>query len=178
MLLPQQIHPSAPFDTDAGRPCQTPVRSARATSRIRSITDLAPEPPTRKRGPDTRVWLSRAPCWKSPADAERSSDGRASGQPHPPHFGGGRADKAILAGVTAAAGTALAETGVGAILGYAATALIVADMLKLINRASTIINTAGTVILGLAGTGMDLGYKGGNLTSIQLPSTAYTAPGV
>lgn len=88
------------------------------------------------------------------------------------------ADKAILAGVTAAAGTALAETGVGAILGYAATALIVADMLKLINRASTIINTAGTVILGLAGTGMDLGYKGGNLTSIQLPGTAYTAPGV
>lgn len=87
------------------------------------------------------------------------------------------ADKAILAGVTAAAGTALAETGIGAVIGYAATALIVVDMLNLINKASTIINTAGTVILGLFGTGMDLGYKGGDLSAIQLPNVAYTAPG-
>lgn len=87
------------------------------------------------------------------------------------------ADKAILAGVTAAAGTALAETGIGAVVGYAATALIVVDMLNLINKASTIINTAGTVILGFFGTGMDIGYKGGNLSAIQLPNVAYTAPG-
>ena len=87
------------------------------------------------------------------------------------------ADKAILAGITTVAGTALIETGIGAIAGYAATALIVADMLKLINKASTIINTAGTIILGLAGTGMDLGYKGGELSAIQLPSVPYTAPG-
>jgi hypothetical protein len=87
------------------------------------------------------------------------------------------ADKAILAGISAAAGTALAETGIGAVIGYASAAILVTQMLELINRASTIINTAGTVILGLVGTGMDLGYKGGDLTRIQLPSAAYTAPG-
>jgi hypothetical protein len=87
------------------------------------------------------------------------------------------ADKAILAGITAAAGTALVETGIGAIAGYAATALLVADMLQLINKASTIINTAGTAILGIAGTAMDLGYKGGDLTGIQLPAVPYSTPG-
>ncbi|GGL18936.1 hypothetical protein [Mangrovihabitans endophyticus] len=50
-------------------------------------------------------------------------------------------------------------------------------MLKLINQASTIINTAGTAILGIAGAGMDLGYKGGELSAIPLPNIAYTAPG-
>jgi hypothetical protein len=87
------------------------------------------------------------------------------------------ADKAILAGISAAAGTALAETGVGAVVGYGVAALIVVDMLKLINRASTIINTAGTVILGLFGGGMDLAYQGGDLSAVPLPKVAYTAPG-
>jgi hypothetical protein len=87
------------------------------------------------------------------------------------------ADKAILAGISAAAGTALAETGVGAIIGYGVAALIVVDMLNLINRASVIINTAGTAILGLFGGGMDLAYQGGDLSAIPLPSVAYTAPG-
>lgn len=87
------------------------------------------------------------------------------------------ADKAILAGISAAAGTALVETGVGAILGYAGAAILVTQMLQLINRASIIINTAGTVILSLAGAGMDFAYKGGELSTIQLPATAYTAPG-
>jgi hypothetical protein len=88
------------------------------------------------------------------------------------------ADKAILAGISTAAGTALAETGIGAVLGYASAALLVTQMLQLINRASTIINTAGTVILGIVGAGMDFGYKGGDLSAIQLPTAAYTAPGV
>jgi len=61
------------------------------------------------------------------------------------------ADKALLAAASAAAGTILAETGVGAVAGYAAAAVIVLDMLELVNQASTIINTAGTVILGLVG---------------------------
>ncbi|GAA5188207.1 hypothetical protein GCM10023322_38320 [Rugosimonospora acidiphila] len=87
------------------------------------------------------------------------------------------ADKAILAGITAAAGTVLAETGIGAVAGYAAATLIVADMVKLINSASTIINAAITVIVGIAGAGMDLGYKGGNLSAINLPNVAYVAPG-
>ena len=87
------------------------------------------------------------------------------------------ADKAILAGISAAAGTVLAETGVGAVIGYGVAALIVVDMLNLINRASIIINTAGTAILGLFGGGMDLAYQGGDLSAIPLPSVAYTAPG-
>jgi len=87
------------------------------------------------------------------------------------------ADKAILAGICAAAGTALIETGVGAVAGYGAAALIVLDMLQLINDASVIINTAGTVILGLFGGVMDAAYQGGDLTSVPLPATAYSGPG-
>jgi hypothetical protein len=87
------------------------------------------------------------------------------------------ADKAIIAGIAAAAGTVTAETGVGALLGYGVAALVVVDMLRLINKASTIINTAGTVILGLFGAGMDIGYKGGDLSAIPLPSAAYSFPG-
>ena len=42
------------------------------------------------------------------------------------------ADKAIIAGIAAAAGTVTAETGVGAVLGYGVAALVVVDMLRLI----------------------------------------------
>lgn len=87
------------------------------------------------------------------------------------------ADKAILAGIAAAAGTALIETGVGAVAGYGAAALIVLDMVQLINDASVIINTAGTVILGLFGGVMDAAYQGGDLTSVPLPAGAYRGPG-
>jgi hypothetical protein len=87
------------------------------------------------------------------------------------------ADKAILAGIAAAAGTALIETGVGAVAGYGAAALIVLDMLQLINDASVIINTAGSVILGLFGGVMDAAYQGGDLTSVPLPASAYSGPG-
>jgi hypothetical protein len=88
------------------------------------------------------------------------------------------ADKAILAGIAAAAGTALIETGIGAVAGYGVAAVIVLDMLTLINDASIIINTAGTVILGLFGTVMDAAYQGGDLTSVPLPASAYAGPGV
>lgn len=87
------------------------------------------------------------------------------------------ADKAILAGIAAAAGTATAESGVGAFLGYGVASLIVVDMLNLINKASTIINTAGTAVLGMFGVGMEIGYKGGDLSAVPLPSVAYNFPG-
>jgi len=38
------------------------------------------------------------------------------------------ADKAILAGIAAAAGTITAESGIGAVVGYGAAALIVVDI--------------------------------------------------
>jgi hypothetical protein len=88
------------------------------------------------------------------------------------------ADKAVLAGIAAAAGTITSETGIGAVAGYGVAALIVIDMLKLINKASTIINTAGSVILGIFGGGMDLAYRGGALAAKPLPANAYSHPGV
>ena len=87
------------------------------------------------------------------------------------------ADKAILAGIAAAAGTATAETVVGGILGYGVAALIVIDMLQLINKASTLINTAGTAILGIFGGGMTIAYRGGDLSATPLPNVAYAFPG-
>lgn len=86
------------------------------------------------------------------------------------------ADKAIIAGISAAVGTVTAETGVGALVGYGVSAIMVVQMLELINRASVIINTAGTVILGLFGTAVDLAYQGGDLSAVPLPATAYQAP--
>jgi hypothetical protein len=86
------------------------------------------------------------------------------------------ADKAVLAGIAAAAGTITAESGIGAVVGYGAAALIVVDMLRLINKASTIINTAGTIIAGLAGGGMDAADQGGDLSAVPLPSVAYSLP--
>jgi hypothetical protein len=86
-------------------------------------------------------------------------------------------DKAVIAGIAFAAGTATAETGVGAVAGYGVAAWQALDMLKLANNASTIINTAGSVILGVFGTGMEIGYQGGSLSSVPLPDAAYTTPG-
>jgi hypothetical protein len=87
------------------------------------------------------------------------------------------ADKFIIAGIAAVVGTATAETGVGAAAGYGVAGLQVMQMLKLFNDASLKINTAGSVILGLFGTGMDIGYQGGDLSTVPLPAAAYTAPG-
>lgn len=87
------------------------------------------------------------------------------------------ADKAVIALIAWAAGTVTAETGIGAVAGYGVAALQVVQMLRLINSASTKINAAGSVIAGVFGVGMDVGYKGGDLSAIQLPAVAYTAPG-
>jgi hypothetical protein len=87
------------------------------------------------------------------------------------------ADKAIIAGIAAAAGTVTAETGVGAVAGYGIAGLMAVQMLELVNRASTIINTAGTVILGFFGAALDLAHQGGDLSAVPLPSVAYTSPG-
>ncbi len=89
------------------------------------------------------------------------------------------ADNAILAGLVAGASGALMGTGVGAVAGGAgmgAVALIVLDMLKLINDASLIINTAGTAIFGIFGEAMSLAYQGGDLTSVPLPNVPYVSP--
>ena len=88
------------------------------------------------------------------------------------------ADKAIIIGISAAAGTATAETGVGAVVGYGVAAWQVIDLLNLVNRASTIINTAGTVIMAAFGGGMTIAGQGGDLSSVPLPAAPYAMPGV
>ncbi|MBB2940538.1 hypothetical protein FB565_000242 [Actinoplanes lutulentus] len=89
-------------------------------------------------------------------------------------------DKAILAGVVAAGSAAFTATGVGAaagIGGYAAVALIVKDMLNLLNKASLIINTALTTIFGTFGLAMDIAYQGGTPLDVPLPAAPYIPPG-
>jgi hypothetical protein len=86
-------------------------------------------------------------------------------------------DRAIAAGVSAAAGTVLAETGVGAIVGYALAALMIADMLALISRAAFKIQTFGGVILALFGSGMDFFGQGGDLSTLKPPTVTYALPG-
>jgi len=87
-------------------------------------------------------------------------------------------DKAILAGIAMAAGTATAETVIGGVVGYGMAAYQAMEILELVNKASTIINTAGSVIMGLFGTGMIVSGEGGDLSAaVPLPSAAYAPPG-
>ncbi|MGX6606541.1 hypothetical protein ACWKSP_31125 [Micromonosporaceae bacterium Da 78-11] len=86
-------------------------------------------------------------------------------------------DEAIIMGIAAAAGTATIETGVGAVLGYSMAAYQAVQIVKLVNRASKIINTAGTVIAAAFGGGMAFAGQGGDLTDVPLPSAGYAPPG-
>ncbi len=86
------------------------------------------------------------------------------------------ADEAILATVAAAAGTATAETIVGAVGGYAITAIYVTRMLEKINQASQIINTAGTVTLGAFGGVADAAAQVGHLSDVPLPASGFALP--
>jgi hypothetical protein len=86
------------------------------------------------------------------------------------------ADKAILIGISAAVGTATAETGVGAVAGYGVASWQAIELLNLINKASLIINTAGTVILAAFGGGMTIAGQGGDLSAVPLPAAPYTGP--
>ncbi|GID98017.1 hypothetical protein ACFQFC_15820 [Amorphoplanes digitatis] len=86
------------------------------------------------------------------------------------------ADEAIIMGIAAAAGTVTAETGVGAVAGYGVAAYQAIQIIKLVNKASQIINTAGTVILAAFGGGMAFAGQGGDLSAVPLPATPYSAP--
>jgi hypothetical protein len=86
------------------------------------------------------------------------------------------ADRAIIAGISAAAGTITAESGVGAAVGYAVTALVLLDMLRLINSAATKIQLVGGATLAIAGALMDNAFQGGDLDMIALPGRPYETP--
>jgi hypothetical protein len=86
------------------------------------------------------------------------------------------ADKGILLGISCLAGTATMETGIGAVAGYGMAAYQAAQIVSLVNKASTIINTGGTVILGGFGGALDFTGRGGNLATVALPAS-YALPG-
>ncbi|WP_157411548.1 hypothetical protein [Actinoplanes rectilineatus] len=87
------------------------------------------------------------------------------------------ADKVIIAAIAAAAGTATAASGAGAVVGYGVAGLQAIQILELLNSASLKINTAGSVLLGVFGTGMTISGRGGDLSAVPLPAAAYSSPG-
>jgi hypothetical protein len=86
------------------------------------------------------------------------------------------ADEAIIMGIAAAAGTATIETGVGAVAGYGYATYQAIQIAKLVNKASQIISTAGTVIMGAFGGAMAFAGQGGDLSEVPLPSVPYMLP--
>lgn len=86
-------------------------------------------------------------------------------------------DALIIAAIASAAGTVTAESGIGAVVGYGLAAIQVARALELANRASQIINTAGTVVLGGFGFVMEAAAQSNHLSDVPLPAAGFTAPG-
>lgn len=85
-------------------------------------------------------------------------------------------DQAVVALIEMAAGTALIETGVGTVAGYALAALQVAAIVRTIARASVIIQAAAMVIsTGVATLGGIL-LEFGDLDSVPVPAHAYRSP--
>lgn len=85
-------------------------------------------------------------------------------------------DKAIIIGVSAAAGTALIKTGVGAFAGYGIAAWQGIELSKKINDAALKIQTGGTVIMGFFSFIKTLAEQGGDLSQFPLPDRPYTSP--
>ncbi|MFG1674149.1 WXG100 family type VII secretion target [Micromonospora sp. NPDC049282] len=85
-------------------------------------------------------------------------------------------DKAIIIGVSTAAGTALLETGAGAVVGYGVAAWQAMELVKKVNDAATKIQAGGTLILGFFSFLKALADQGGDLTKIQLPDQPYMSP--
>ncbi|WP_328851214.1 hypothetical protein OG994_25575 [Micromonospora globbae] len=85
-------------------------------------------------------------------------------------------DKAIIIGVSAAAGTALIETGVGAVAGYGIAAWQATELVKKVNDAALKIQAGGTAILGFFSFIKTLAEQGGDLSKVPLPDRPYTSP--
>ena len=85
-------------------------------------------------------------------------------------------DKAIIIGVSAAAGTALIETGVGAVAGYGIATWQAIELVKKVNDAAVKIQTGGTLILGFFSFMKTLADQGGDLSKVPLPDQPYTSP--
>jgi hypothetical protein len=85
-------------------------------------------------------------------------------------------DKVIIAGVSAAAGTVTAKTVIGPVVGYALAAWQVTEIIKLIDRASTIAQRTITFVQTIAGIIFARTNVGGDLSNHPLPSSGYSHP--
>ncbi|MER6424216.1 hypothetical protein [Streptomyces sp. NPDC001137] len=89
------------------------------------------------------------------------------------------ADEAIIAEVELAAGTLLAETGVGAVVGYAAAALEIAEMIKTWGRITEAYSALQQAVdLSTTGAGLVVGRLGIALKSLPEPGKSYDNPAV
>ncbi|MEV6027952.1 hypothetical protein [Streptomyces sp. NPDC052036] len=89
------------------------------------------------------------------------------------------ADEAIIAEVELSAGTLLAETGVGAIMGYAAAALEIAEMIKTWGRATEAYSAAQNAVdAATAAAGVVVGRISVALQSFPEPGQSYDNPAV
>lgn len=87
-------------------------------------------------------------------------------------------DRLIIIGIAAAAGTALIETGIGAVAGYSVAALQVIAFLEDWALASAIIQTAVGVITGAAPELLSLTRTLAYAPSAELPTSAYQHPAI
>ncbi|WP_144118334.1 hypothetical protein [Catellatospora sichuanensis] len=85
-------------------------------------------------------------------------------------------DRLIIAGIAAAAGTALSETVIGGVAGYGVAAWQVIEVIQLINRAATKAQAAVTLLVGggsfIAALTKDLG----EIPALALPDLSYHHP--
>lgn len=86
-------------------------------------------------------------------------------------------DAAIIALIAASAGTATAETGVGAVVGWGVAAAEAANILRLVNRAKAIMSTASNSMNLLLGEIQAvIGDADGLMKKYPLPAGAYDHP--
>lgn len=89
------------------------------------------------------------------------------------------ADEAIIAEVELTAGTLLAETGVGAVVGYAAAALEIAQMIRTWGRATEAYSAAQSAVdVATAAAGVVVGRLSVALQSFPDPGNSYDNPAV
>jgi hypothetical protein len=89
------------------------------------------------------------------------------------------ADEAIIAEVELTAGTLLAETGVGAVVGYAAAALEIAEMIKTWGRMTEAYSAAQEAVdVSTAAAGLVVGSLSVALKSFPVPGKSYDNPAV
>jgi len=78
-------------------------------------------------------------------------------------------DKAIIAGISAAAGTATATSGIGPVIGYGVAALQVVDMLRLWGQATKMISNLYTAVQGALGV---IESQIARIDAVSLPNAA------